>query len=82
LRSLLSEEIPLYRTKSGAVRLQVVLTAAEYRALERLARQSGCSVSLIARTHLAQSLGWPSGVPLVVEGGKYQPRGFARRKGA
>jgi len=66
-----------FRTKSGAIKLQVLLRPAEYRALVKCAKESNQSLSAVARRYLAHWLGYPSGIPAVT-GGKYQPRGFAR----
>lgn len=68
-----------FRLPSGAVRLQVNLHPIEYRELQRRADEQGVSVSLVARSIVAQHFDYPAGVPLVVPDGKYQPRGFARR---
>jgi len=71
----------VYKTRSGAVKLQVLVTPAEYRELHRRAKQLHSSVSMLARSYLADALlnAGPA-VNLLVPGGKYQPRGFARKR--
>lgn len=63
----------MFKTKSGAVKLQVLITPAEYRELRERARYAGSSISMIARTLLFRNL-------LIQGTGKYQPRGFARKR--
>jgi len=68
---------PGFRTKSGAVKLQVLLHPAEYQGLLRHAKQKPRrSVSSVAREIIAFHLAYPGG-PLEQKG-MYQPRGFAR----
>lgn len=80
----------MFKTKSGAVKLQVLITPAEYRELRRRAKTLGCSISALARTYLIDQLSYAfdedgSNDMLAIHvqvAGKYQPRGFARRKRA
>jgi len=67
-----------FRTKSGAVKVQVLLHPTEYRVLALRARSQGVSVSLVARSVIADHFHYPAGVPLCIPDGKYQPRGFAK----
>lgn len=81
------KEIPLYKTPSGAVKLQVLVTPPEYRQLRRRARLLGCSISALARSYLADMMqSYPDDASIAGTGfvpdGKYQRRGFAKRKRA
>jgi len=71
-----------FRTPSGAIKLQVLCTPAEYKNLLWRARQLKCSVSMLARTYLAERLGQALDVRAerydLVPGGHYQRRGFAQ----
>ena len=73
----------MFCNKAGTAKLQVLITPAEYREIRRRAKALHCSVSMLARSYLSDALlnAGPA-VNLLVQGGKYQPRGFAKRKGA
>lgn len=74
-----------YRTKSGAVKVQVLLHPKEFAALERTAAgdpngmrgpKQPRSVSQVARGIIARHYGYPGGP--IKRASKYQPRGFAK----
>lgn len=78
-----------YRTKSGAVKVQVLLHPKEFAALAQDARAGSQgpmlpkvpprSVSLVARDIIAFHYHYPAGkIKRMYAGKKYQPRGFAK----
>jgi hypothetical protein len=67
-----------FRTKSGAVKVQVLLHPDEYKALARSAKREKVSISRQTREIVAFHFAYPGGSLDFARKTKYQPRGFAR----
>ncbi len=73
-----------FRLKSGAVRIQVLLTPREYHILSVHTAKLHCSISALARTYLREQFchTWDENfcAERLVTDGKYQRRGFSIKK--